>query len=104
MEIRSNLIESTTIEKFANKNGLVMEVHERRKPIGAPDRFFAHFHHSDIKEGAMLIGTFGNGSTPEEAIQNYAKEIGLKLLVIDAVSSTDRKEIQVPRLTEDPHP
>lgn len=85
-----------TIEKFADQHNLEMEVNERNEPEGSPSRYYAHFKHAEVKEGRILCGTYGDGATPKEAITNYAPQISLKLLVIDAYG--DRREIQVPRL------
>lgn len=97
MEIRIERVPKTTIEEFAEKHGLVMEVTERALPNSNDSRYFASFENSDIKEGSMLIGAFGNGATPEEAIANYAKRISLQKLVVDAFGE-NRKEFSVPRL------
>ncbi len=98
MKIERHEIEETIIETFADKNGLVMEVRERKKPVGDPSRYYAHFKSAEAREGQhCLIGLFGNGSTPEEAIAKYARKISLRTLIIDAMSET-RREIEVPRL------
>ena len=66
--------------------------------MGDPSRYYAHFKSAEAREGTCcLIGLFGNCSTPEEAIKNYAREINLRVLIIDAMSET-RREITVPRL------
>lgn len=92
-------IEQTTIEDFAERHGLVMEIHERPKPIGDPARYYAHFKSAEAREGSCcLIGLFGNGATPEEAVAEYATEISLRTLIIDAMRES-RREIRVPRLS-----
>ena len=97
MEIERHKVHEMTIEEFAENNNLIMEVHERDDP--KLPRCYAHFKLSDIKDGSCLIGKYGDGETEQEAIRNYAKEISGKLLVIGAFSS-DRRNIQVPRLIE----
>lgn len=98
MKIESNEIKSMTIEEFAGRNGLVMEVHERRLPVNDPNRFYAKFKRSDIRQGKWsLVGVFGNGPTPELAIADYARRIDLQTLVIDAMGKEEH-EIEVPRL------
>lgn len=84
-----------SIEEFADLHDLVMQVKERCNPPNHSSRFYANFRSTDVKEGSFLVGEFGNGSTQEEAIQNYAKQIQLKTLVFDAYGS-QRKEIQAP--------
>jgi hypothetical protein len=73
-----------------------MEVHERSH-IDSPTRFYAHFFDAEISEGRILVGSFGNGRTEEEAIENYAAEISGKVLVIGAYKK-ERREIIVPIL------
>lgn len=98
MKIERHEIETTKIEAFADKHGLVMEIHERKKEVGDPSRYYAHFISAEAREGTCcLIGLFGNGATPEEAVKNYACEISLRTLIIDAMRET-RREIEVPRL------
>ena len=75
-----------------------MEVNERRVPIGSPARYYALFKSCDVKDGCLLVGSFGNGATPEEAIANYAPKIALRTLVYKAFSKNERKEMKVPRL------
>lgn len=95
MKIEKHLILESTIQEFADKNNLIMEVHERNK-IGY-DRYYVHFKHCEIEDGNVLIAAFGNGSTQEEAISNYACRISLQNIVIDSSSKNSRK-ILVPRL------
>ena len=98
MKIERHEIEKNSIEDFADQHNLVMEVHERRYPVGDPARYYAHFKSAEAREGmCALIGLFGNGATPEEAIAAYAEEISLRTLIIDAMR-TSRREIRVPRL------
>lgn len=86
-----------TIEEFADKHDLTMEVHQRNVNTLASDRLYAHFKRCEIKVGCCFRSSYGDGNTPAQAIANYAKEISRRLLVIDAMS-TGRKEIQCPEL------
>lgn len=98
MKTELHTIEKTTIEKFADKHGLVMEVHERKRPLGDLARFYAHFKGVEVKkQPCFLLGEFGNGSTPKNAIADYADKISGELLVVDAMAP-DRREILVPQL------
>jgi hypothetical protein len=67
------------LRRYANQNG----------------RWLAQIEHADIKEGCILSGSFGTGSNPEQAIDDYVQQIRGKLLVIDATSDK-RREIRVP--------
>ena len=97
MKIVTEEIEQTTIEKFADKHNLTMEVHERRRPVGDSARYYAHFKGAEVKDGGVLVALYGDGATSEEAIVHYAEKISMVMLVIDARQKT-RHEIYVPRL------
>jgi hypothetical protein len=98
MKITLEKIPELTIDEYAEKHGLEMVVRERPLPEGVPIRFYANFKNSEVKGFGVLIGKFGNGATPEEAIANYGKEIHLETLVIDAGYSDKRKEIPPTRI------
>jgi hypothetical protein len=86
------------IEAFADRNHLAMEINERKVSEGDPGRYYAQFLSTEVKEGGCLLGVFGNGPTPEDAIKDYARRISLRTLVWHA-NQKDRIEIDVPRLT-----
>ena len=98
MKITIEAIPVSNIAKFAKQYGFELQVNERKRAIGAPDRYYAYFNRAKIKNGGILSSEYGNGSTPEEAIDNYARRIEMKTLVVNAYSDTERKEIEVPRL------
>ena len=104
MQIDVKLVQKRSLEEFADEHNLVMEVVEREHHGNIygngyhVSRFYAHFKKVDIKEGFCLIGSTGNGETQEEAIEDYMREISNKLIVFDAFSETDRKELWVPNL------
>jgi hypothetical protein len=102
MIIKKFEVERSSIENFADKHLLVMEVHERSPHhMGGrwseDSRYFAHFEHAEIQDGSCLVGTYGNGATPESAIAAYAQEISGKLLVVNA-GTRSRIDIRVPIL------
>jgi hypothetical protein len=98
MKIEKHEIERISIEEFADRHGLVMEIHERDLPAGNRGRYYACFKSSAIMEGrSILASATGNGSTPKKAIADYAKRISRRQLVLNAYGS-DRKEINVPKL------
>lgn len=100
MKIELNEITRMTIEEFADKHDLVMEINERQVRIGCASRYYASFKGSETKNGVMLARTYGNGSTPDMAISAYAEAISCKTLVIDSMLDT-RREIEVPMLSYD---
>ena len=106
MKIEINEQPRMTIEEFADLHDLTVDVNERTPSMMGDrwteeSRYYAQFRDSEIKEGRMLAGTYGNGCTPEQAISDYASEISEKLLVLHAFShSQERREIWVPVLIQ----
>jgi hypothetical protein len=96
MEIDRIIPEEITIEQFADRYNLVMEV--RKYSSGNP--FFAHFKNAEVRDGSILITPSGRGHTEEEAILNYAKLISEKILVFNSFSRVNNTEIRVPCLIE----
>jgi hypothetical protein len=97
MKIVYKTIPSMTLEEFAEKHDLTMIVEERREPSDEMARYFAYFDHADIGDGCILTGAYGNGCTPESAIEQYARTIDTKHLVVNA-GNKNRVEIDVPHL------
>jgi len=101
MKIIRNAITRMTIEEFADKHSLVMEVNERSGAFcsNPSAKYYARFQGAEVSEnGCMLKGAYGNGANEEEAITKYAQEISEHLLIINAMSREDRREIVVPKL------
>ena len=97
MKTTINTIDQITIEEFADREGFEMMINERPKPDGDPSRHYARFDCVEVMDRGCLVGTFGNGSTVEEAVDNYAKEISLKRLAFKSYTK-NRREVEVPRL------
>ena len=66
MKIINKNIKRMTIEQFAEKHNLTMVVNERHSGCGnnTLPRFYARFENSDVSEGFLLYGKYGNGNTP----------------------------------------
>lgn len=88
-----------TLEQFGDLHGLVMRITERGPQMDKSMRWYARFDNAEVKEGAILKGTFGNGHDPDTAMRDYVPQISGKILVIDAMMPT-RREIKVPILKE----
>lgn len=105
MQINVIRVAETTIEEFADRHGLVMEVSERRmdrwQRSHRLERFTATFKGVEVADAGMLLSVYGSGDTEIDAIRNYAERISSERLVVDAMKST-RREIAVPRLVEKP--
>ena len=59
------------------------------------DRWSASIKRCEISDDGFLIGRFGNGHNPDDAINDYIKKIRGKVIVINALSE-NRKEFHVP--------
>lgn len=101
MKVRRELAPVSTLEAFADAHGLELVITERRMDRWQREnrlkRFLARFDHVEVSDGSMLIGTYGEGDTEDEAIRGYADLISSEKLVVDAWKAT-RREIQAPRL------
>jgi hypothetical protein len=82
-------------EDFADQNGLVMEVTERGSRATPQARFYARFRHVEVMESGCLVGMFGNGATPEQAIKNYKDRLRGEKIAVHALNP-GRREIQCP--------
>lgn len=91
MKIETNYIEEMTIEEFAEKYDLTMEICERE--ITTLPRFYASFKGAWVSDGNFRTGAYGDGNTPEQAIKNYAIRISCQSLKIES-----GHYIKVPRL------
>lgn len=61
-------------------------------------RYYCDFPPMEITDGRFLKTSTGNGQTVDEAISSYCKAISFKNVVINAYSSTHRREFFVPNL------
>ena len=84
-----------SLREFGELHGLKLLVKQRPTLRGAPLNFYAMFEGVEVKERNVLAGKHGNGTTPEEAVAAYEKEIEGETLVIGAYTS-DRREISAP--------
>ncbi len=94
MRIKDETFQATTFEAFADKYELVLVIKERPARDGLK-RYYAKFEKSETMERGCLVGTYGNGSTKQDAVEDYKQELLGKRLAVDA-SSDSRREIQCP--------
>jgi hypothetical protein len=92
-----------SLEAFADAYGFDMEVHERpMESAGSDSRFYAQFKDVWVKDRSCIVGAYGNGTTVEQAIRNYATRISNTVLVLRHNDGRNRDggnyEIQAPRL------
>jgi hypothetical protein len=64
-------------------------------------RVIAEFDQGEIKEGGCLLGEYGSGVTPQEAVNDYKNRIVGKTLVFHAENKHLRREYIVPSKMED---
>ena len=84
--------------EFVDKHGVGLVVKERPRGTMADEdcRYHADFLELvEIKEGGMLKGCFGNGRTPEKAIEELKRNVAGRLLVKNA-NSAGRIEFRAP--------
>lgn len=97
MKIEEITIPIMSIEEFAKKHDLTMEIRERPVPDGSPLRFYASFKDCEVKDGPILASVYGDGATRAEAISNYSAAISLKRLFFGAYTGS-RREISPARI------
>jgi len=100
MDLEIQPIKCGSIDDFTEQHSLTMEIIERELPVGDSMRYYAKFKRCEVKIRGCLEGRFGNGSTPETAIQDYATQISTQDLVFNAYTGS-RKEIKCWRLTSE---
>jgi hypothetical protein len=90
-----------TIREFAQVIDIPLRIHGREVLTceeSGMNYLYVVFDLCDVlDEDGMLHGSFGNGNTVEEAVQNYAGEISGKILVHKALHA-DRRKFKVPQL------
>lgn len=64
-------------------------------------KWLCSFDHCEVKEGCMLVGEYGIGPSPEEAMSDYAKNIKGKKIIFNATDKAFRQEFDVPEITYD---
>ena len=85
----------TEIGAFADFYGLEMVVRERDAGFCTGSRFYAEFMGAEVMERGFLVSCYGDGSSPNEAIAAYAKELAGKRVAIDPMRP-QRRNIDVP--------
>lgn len=98
MKIQITPLERISIQEFAKQYGLTMEVKERTMAHWPDARWFALFSDFEIKDGSCLSSDFGNGSTIDEAIENYCLNISQKHGVINAFGPNRKDIYKIPIL------
>lgn len=95
MTVEIHDIPEVTIQDFAKRRGIWIQIRERRpsvvQELGESFRFYATFKPSVqtkvCPEHPVLCGVTGNGRTPQEALEDLCRSVEGKYLVIDAFSS-----------------
>lgn len=81
------------MEKVA---GVEIEVRDRGVGSASRNRYYAFAVNVEVKEGTTLRSAFGNGSTPQEAVADYAAELANERLVVGAARK-NRVDLTAPR-------
>ena len=86
-----------TLEEFSDILGVNLEI---TRYANQENRYTASFEHTEVKESrnsGILCSSYGDGNTPECAMNDYAGKISNKWLVLNAYTD-NRKEFGVPSL------
>ncbi len=106
MKITVKNQERRKFEEFMDEHGLDVEVHEREHCASKGnseaswhiERYFAVSEPSvEVKDGPILSSCFGNGETPDEAVEDLKRKMSQKLLVTNA-GNFNRNEFRSPTL------
>lgn len=84
-------------EALASLGELSIKFRERENRIGGPDPWYVS-QRIEIKDGPCLLGSYGNGYTPQEALEDHWETLTTRLkpdqyLVIRGLSD-DRKAVR----------
>jgi hypothetical protein len=61
------------------------------------NRWCSSFDHCDVKDGDnILIGMYGSGKVPHEAINDYVEKIKGRTIVFHAIDKNRRSQFTVP--------
>lgn len=74
-----------------------------RRYANQAGRWTAQFEHVETKKNknsSVLEATYGNGSSPAQAITDYVHQIRGKILICNAMSKDNRQELFVPTSLE----
>lgn len=82
-----------SMETFAELHGLELHIHRRNDKSGTSMEFYATFDCVEVSGDGMLVSTYGDGCTPQDAVGNYAARIAGKRLVHGAYTSGRREFI-----------
>ncbi len=87
---------ASSLEEFADKHGLVMQVFERSASISTPaQRYYARFEDTEVMGRGVLRGVYGEGPNPDAAIKDYASRIAGTRIAVKAYTDK-RREFEVP--------
>jgi hypothetical protein len=82
---------TASLQQLADLYALDLHVYERSGEGNLP-RFYASFESVETKEPGVLVSTYGNGDTPEQAVADYAHQLSGRVLVIRS-HQPSRREI-----------
>ena len=98
--MKLNLIATKEILDFEKEIGYELVVNERAIHAGSYaslSKYYVQFENAEVMEGGCLVGEYGNGSTIDEALKDYCREISNCRIVFGAYTN-ERKEVQFPKL------
>mgnify|MGYP000863016595 CR=1 FL=1 len=93
-QVAERKMSTVSIIEFAAQHGLRLLVRKRSAAFSHNAPYYAVFENADPRLTHGVFGMHGNGLTPLEAVQDYARGISNGTLRL----SDDKKEISVPEL------
>lgn len=100
MRVEMNLVPEATLQDFAERQDLVLEVNERdpelAREVGAT--YYVGFKDVQIKDGVFRRSTSGNGNTIHEAASDLARQLSRQTIVINAFDMAAPREVRAPIL------
>jgi len=90
-----------TIYELSILHDLELEVKHRnvRNCAGPIAPFYCKFNYSSTRRDIFLEGTYGDGKTPQEAINDYVSKLRGKILVVE-FPHKPRLELNIPESLE----
>ena len=86
-----------TLEDYAD--ALNTQIVVQRYPCQS-GRWIAHFPLCEVIDGNILASSYGEGTTPLEAMNSYVDQIRGRRVVFDAAAPDKRREFDVPETVQ----
>lgn len=86
-----------TIHELADLFRIQLKICRRPNFTDTKMEWYSHLENVEVKDGAILIGVFGNGATIAEAVGDYVSRLQGKTVVVNAYSDDLRTTFTIPK-------